>query len=329
VVADPRGGVWLGTKNRGLFQWKDQKFSTVALPSRLSRRTIQALMLSASGDLWIGADSADALFRLRDGKLESLPLPPEHGNVCALAEEPDGTIWAGTNAGLLLRVNGDALLNLTPKLSRAKEAICCLHAAPDGSLWIGYEKRGLGRLKAGKFAIFGPTQGIEEQSISQILHDDRGWLWCADHHGIFRMKLAELEAVAEGRLEKVQPIFNGRGEGWPMLQASGEFWPRALRSSTGEICMSTYAGIAVIRSEREIENPPPPAVVIERLHLNGQPFAAYESRIISGREQNSPLLDLHGLKERISLGKGVRQLGVEFGVISFSGQENVRYRYRL
>ena len=93
--------------------------------------------------------------------------------------------------------------------------------------------------------------------------------------------------------------------------------------------MSTSAGIAVIRSEREIENPPPPAVVIERLHLNGQPFAAYESRIISGREQNSPLLDLHGLKERISLGKGVRQLGVEFGVISFSGQENVRYRYRL
>lgn len=326
VVADPRGGVWMGTKNRGLFQWKDQKFSTVALPSRLSRRVIQSLMLSASGDLWIGADSADAVFRLRDGKFESLPLPPEHGNVCALAEDSAGTIWVGTDAGLLLRVNGDALLKIR---SPEQNPICSLHGATDGSLWIGYEKRGLGRLKEGKFVLFGPAQGIEEQSISQILPDERGLLWCASRHGIFCVKLAELEAVVAGRLAKVQPIFSGRGEGWPMLQASGEFWPRALRSRIGEICMSTSAGIAVIRAEREIENPTPPAVVIERLSLNGQPFAAYESRIMSNPEQKSPLLDLHGLKERISLGKGVRQLGVEFGVISFSGQENMRYRYRL
>ena len=326
VVADPRGGVWLGTKNRGLFQWKDQKFSTVALPSKLSRQVIQALMLSASGDLWIGVDTADALFRLRDGKLDSLPLPPEHGNVCALAEDPSGTIWAGTDAGMLLRVNGDALMKIT---SSEQNPISSLHCTPDGSLWIGYEKRGLGRLKEGKFALFGPAQGIVEQSISQILPDERGLLWCAGRRGIFRMKLGELEAVAAGRLEKVQPVFSGFGEGWPILQASGEFWPRALRSRAGEICMSTSAGIAVIRMDRGIENPPTPAVVIERLSLNGQPFAAYESRIISRREQKSPLLDLHGLQERVSLGKGVRQLGVEFGVISFSGQENVRYRYRL
>ena len=290
---------------------------------------VQALLAAANGDLWVGMDSAETLFRLRDGKVQTLPLPPEHGNVCAMAEDASGTIWVATDTGLLLRSNGDALLNFTSRISSSNEAICSLHCSPDGSLWIGFATRGLGRLKQGRFTLFGKEQRIEEQSISQIQSDDSGWLWCGGNTNIFRLKLEDLEAAAEGRLEKLQPVFSGRGEGWPRVAASVECWPRVLRNRAGEICMATSAGLMVIRPESKLENPMRPTVMIERVSLNGQPFASYESHLISEPQKAAPLLDLKGLHQPVSLGRGVRQLGVEFGLVSMIGQANVRYLYRL
>ncbi len=329
VVADSQGGAWLGTHANGVFRWIDGKFSRISAFDKMSLRVVQALLSAANGDLWVGMDSAESLFRLRDGKLQTFPLPPGHGNVCAMAEDASGTVWVATDAGMVLRSNGDTLLNLTPKLSAWREQICSLHCSPDGSLWIGYATRGLGRLKQGRFTLFGREQRIEEQSISQIQSDDSGWLWCGGNTNVFCLKLEDLEAVADGRLEKLEPMFLGRGEGWPRVAASVECWPRAMRSRAGEICMATSAGLVVIRPECRAENPLRPTVLIERVNLNGEPFAAYESRLISATPQASPLVNLKELHQPVSLGRGVRQLGVEFGVISFLGQENLHYRYRL
>ena len=329
LVADSQGGAWLGTRQNGIFRWRDGKFSRISAFDKMPPLVVQALLAAANGDLWVGMDSAETLFRLRDGKVQTLPLPPEHGNVCAMAEDASGTIWVATDTGLLLRSNGDALLNFTSRISSSNEAICSLHCSPDGSLWIGFATRGLGRFKQGRFTLFGKEQRIEEQSISQIQSDDSGWLWCGGNTNIFRLKLEDLEAAAEGRLEKLQPVFSGRGEGWPRVAASVECWPRVLRNRAGEICMATSAGLMVIRPESKLENPMRPTVMIERVSLNGQPFASYESHLISEPQKAAPLLDLKGLHQPVSLGRGVRQLGVEFGLVSMIGQANVRYLYRL
>ena len=329
VADDLRGGAWLGTRDQGVYRWSEGRFTRVPAFENMRTLLVQAMLPAANGDLWVGMDSADELFRLRDEKLQKLPLPPDHGNVCAIAEDTSGTIWVATDAGQLLRVNGDALLNLTPKLPDLRDQIYSLHCSKDGSLWIGFATQGIGRIKQGRLTLFGWFQGIKEQSISQILSDDSGCLWCGGHSNLFRLKLDELEAVAAGRQEKVQPVFIGRGEGWPGVSTSVECWPRVLRDRAGEVCMSTSRGLVVIRPAVAQYEPPTPELVIERVHLNGELFAAYQSRLFPASAQATPLLDLMNLHHPVSLGRGVRQLSVEFGLVSMTGQANVRYRYRL
>ena len=331
VAADPLGGVWLGTREHGLMRWGDGVFSGVAGTDNPEAGWVRSLLPGSDNTLWFGTVDR-RFYHLQDGRLTLFPVPPAPGHVTALAEDAGKNIWAATLDGLLLRVKGDSLVNETPQVSKPPDAIRCLHATPDGSLWIGYSTCGLGRLKQGMFQRFSKDQGIEEKAVSQILtNDGDGWLWCAGDRGIFRVSLAELEAVAAGKQGKVHPVLCGRGEGWPVMQASCENWPRAARNRSGELCMPMVGGLAIIRPQRGLDHPPEsPVVLLDRLIVNGRCVAAYESGLVEdGTVGGPPPLDLHVHAGDLSLGQGVRQLGIEYDVVSFTGRENVRFRYRL
>ena len=329
VAADPRGGVYLATLNQGLFHWRDGRFTLLDDHNFPANDLVRALFVSSTGDLWIGDFRNKKLSRWRDGSLQDFAVPSGNGKPCAMAEDAAGTLWVATVEGLLLRVSGDILVDATPKIPDGPDPIRGLSATPDGSLWIGYASRGLGRLKQGQFCRFGPEQGLEDEAISQMLADDHGWLWCASNRGILRVKLTELEALAAGNLAKLRPVLCGRNEGWPVMQASSDYWPRTMRSRSGELCMAMGTGMAVIRPEWMVDDPPAPAVIIERLSVNGQPVAAYDNRIAPSHNPAGGVAELYGLTDKLSLGRGVHQLGVEYNVVSFAGQDNVRFRYRL
>jgi len=327
LAAAPRGGVWLGTATAGLYQWREQRFVNAGGLDGVGPHPIRALWACANGDLWVGGDWSQGLRRLRGGATQAFALPPGAGGVAALAEDPDGAVWAASTDGRLVQIRGDAVADRTPLVVPAP--IRCLHFTPDGSLWIGYAARGLGRLRGGRFCLFGPAQGLGTEAVCQILSDDYGRLWGVGGQGIFRVKIAELDAVAAGTLAELRPVLCGPDEGWPAFKAEGEGWPQAVRSRAGELCLPVSAGLAVIQPGRTPDEPPPPVVVIERLSVNGRPVAAYDSAVLSPRDTPARLVDLRGLTNRLSLGRGVRQLGLEFNVVALPNRANVRFRYRL
>jgi signal transduction histidine kinase len=336
VAADPAGGILtsvrtkiFGQERTELIRWRNNDCSSLANTHFNSLTPIiRTLFAGTKGELWLGMQEFGELCRLRDGVFKTFSVPPGNGPVSAMTEDAAGVVWVATVGGLILRVNGDHLVDQTPRLIGAHDAIRSLHTTPDGSLWIGYETRGLGRLLQGRFFLFGQEQGIGDEAFSQIVSDGNGWLWCAGDQGIFRLSRDELDAVATGTASKLHPVLCGRGEGWPVLQAACGNWPQATRSRSGELCMPTGAGLAVIRPG-SVCDAPPPAVVIERVSVNGRPVAVYENNKFPARGQASQTADLCGLAGQLSLGQGVRQLGFDYAAVSFSGQEHVRFRYWL
>ena len=336
VAADPAGGILTsvrtkisGQERTELIRWRNNDFSSLADTNfNILTPIIRTLFAGTTGELWLGMQEFGELCRLRDGVFKTFSVSPGNGPVSAMTEDAAGVVWVATVGGLILRVNGERLVDQTPRFLGAHDPIRSLHATSDGSLWIGYETRGLGRLRQGRFFLFGQEQGLGDEAFSQILSDGNGWLWCAGDQGIFRLSRDELEAVAAGKASKLHPVLCGRGEGWPVLQAACGNWPQATSSRSGELCMPTGAGLAVIRPGR-VRDTPPPAVVIERVSVNGRLVAVYESGKFPARGQAALPTDLCGLKARLSLGQGVRQLAIDYAAVSFSGQEHVRFRYWL
>jgi streptogramin lyase len=270
AAADTNGSVWIGAWGGALYHWAGGQFKDLGLQASLRQKSPRSLLVMRNGDLWIGTDSPDALYRLRGEKLQSFNLPPGHRFIRAMAEDAAGNFWAGASDGLLVRVTGDALVDETAKSSSL--SIRCLHGAANGDLWIGYASAGAGRLRNGSITRFSADQGLPNDYVAQILTDNRDSVWFAGNQGIFQVRERDFDDLANGLATRVWPVVYGRGEGLPGLQASFDFCPDSLRASGDRLFFSMLSGLAEVRLDYARLNYRPPGVFIERVTADERTF---------------------------------------------------------
>lgn len=324
VAADRAGAVWIGTRDHALYRLHDGHLTAWGPTDGLESRAIRSLLTSSNGDLWIGGEVPKALQRLRDGKFRAFDVPPGVRHIRALAEDASGNIWVGTSGGFLLKINGDTVTEEAAPTTGGVMAIRCLWTTRDGTLWIGYAGGGLGRLKQGHFTRITTAQGLYDDAISQILDDDRGWLWFGADHGIFKIRQQELAAMAEGGAACVRSTHYGRDEGLSSLQASFDVAPGAIRSRDGRLWIPMRTALAVINPSELRENPGPPPVLLKRMLVDERTVAAY-----GGGMPVAKVLSLPAAQSVLRLPPRHHRLEFEFTGLNFSAPENVHFRYRL
>jgi signal transduction histidine kinase len=122
------------------------------------------------------------------------------------------------------------------------------------------------RVAGGRVSALGKDRGLPAGQISQILEDDRGYLWVACRVGILRLSRAELNAAAEGRTPTVHPVVFSVADG---LRGSSDFGvgiaPSAWKGGTGELYFATRGGVLKIDPNRLRFNSRTPPVLIERV----------------------------------------------------------------
>lgn len=314
VAAGKTGEVWIGTERGSLYWFAGGKFSELNRADGLAGNLVRSLFVDRDGGLWLGLEFTNSVQYLRDGKWKYFALPISSQPVRAMTQDTEGSVWFGTGDGGLWRAAGDTLVEETANTLPVKHAVQSLATTADGSLWIGYAGVGLGRWKAGKFARIGIEHGLRDEFISKVLPDEQGWMWFASNRGIFRVRRAELDAVAEGRATRVHSISYGRDEALPNLQANYGHGPATLRSRDGRLWFPMLTGLAVVQPEHIPAERPPPPVIIERMLLDGQ-----ELSLAGGKNA----------ADELRLPPGHRKLDFEFTALRFLAPENIRFRHRL
>jgi signal transduction histidine kinase/ligand-binding sensor domain-containing protein len=311
IAQDKAGAIWIGTRQRGLYCWKDGRFSRFGLQNGLAGLTIRSLLADHHNDLWVGLETEHLVQRLHDGQFQSFKQPANSRAVRAMAEDSTGQVWMGTLDGRLLRMSGDQLSEVAQPAAESSHPIRCLSATPDGNLWIGYAAHGVCRLRAGTFSHIGRANGLFDGNICALMPDGAGRMWFGSDRGIFYVTLGQMNDFADGRAKLVQSIFFGRDAGLPSLQAYYGYWPGALRTQAGEILFPTHSGIAAVYPERVHANLTPPNVIIQGLEVDGQ-------KISLAKRGGAPKIPPNH-----------RRIEVTFTAPSFISPEQVRFRYRL
>lgn len=331
LAADAPGNVWIGTRTHRLLRWRDGRMEPWGDVRQIKGQTIHTIVAARNGDLWLGGGDAPAeVLRLRDGKIQTYELTGDVRIIRASVEDAKGRIWFGTSKGVLLRVEGDRLVDETARTTGEPESIRCLYATPDGAVWIGYAGMGVGLLKGDKFTLFGAKTGLYDDYVSQIIADERGWMWFGGNRGIFRVRRAEFEEVAEGRAARVRSIHYGLGEGLPSMQANFGNAPIALRSFDGRVWLAMRTALAVISPERLRDNSKSPPVLLTRMVVGERTVAAYGGVLSPVNSQSAEIADLsQPLRRELKLPPDHRRVEFDFTALSYVGSENVSFRYRL
>ena len=98
------------------------------------------------------------------------------GKVQAILADREGTLWIGTNAGLVRWMKGKLeRFPVTDPLATA--SILALLEDREGNLWVGTETNGLDILRDQRFHTLNTREGLSSDHISTVVEDATGTLW--------------------------------------------------------------------------------------------------------------------------------------------------------
>jgi signal transduction histidine kinase/ligand-binding sensor domain-containing protein len=346
VCQDNSGTIWIGTTGGGLNSYKDGKLANYPVGGAASANFVFSIFPQNNGSLWLSAGEGEDLYQFHDGQLQRSPwgvhgvksLLLDHAGrlwagtkvnvgwysasgrrvfgtedgvpesaVRALAEAPDGTVWAGADDGTLYRCGLTNVQAYRPKDALGLRPIWALFIDSDGTVWAGTFSGGLLRFKDGQFTRFTTAQGLPMDVITQILEDRQGRLWLGTHRGICCVVKSALDACADGKADMVDVVRHLNG--LPTLECSDGYQPACWRASDGRLWFSTVKGVVSVDPDLLGVSSQPPPVAIEGLLVDGQEVSLDNGKVI--------------------VPPGHEQFEFRFTALNFDAPDESRFRYRI
>lgn len=301
------GSLWIGTNTGGVAWLRNGRLTRFGTAQGLPSNDVRALLQDRGGTLWAGTVAGLARFDGRRFVPVRRPGAPADA-VTTLFEDRGGTLWLGTAGRGLVRFRDGEFRAFTRKDGLASNWIMALHEDAQGSLWIGTNGGGLSRLRHERVASILPVHGLWDPIVQAILEDADGRFWMTCNRGFFSTSRADLDAVADGRRDRIESRGFGPGDGLRSTTFSGGQQPSGARDARGRLWLPTYRGLVVV-DPADLPGPrPAPPVLFEDVTVDN--------------------VERPGGAE-VVLPPGSAPLSIRYTAMTLIEPEAVRFRYRM
>lgn len=162
---------------------------------------IEALLLTTSGMIYLASNGLLQSFDPGTGKFTDIPgdygfLSKEGVIPNCIIQSRDGSIWIGTEKGLVLFDPTDQSFEFYgdgggKELPLSNYNIMAIHEDTDGLLWLGTQG-GLNvfNTNTGQIEVFTKRNGLPDNNVCGLLPDDYGNLWISTFKGLSYLERA-------------------------------------------------------------------------------------------------------------------------------------------
>lgn len=309
LAESPEGTLWQGSWGGGVSLLTSDREDLPAKVAGLPDSAVLALFGDRDGTLWVGMNSG-GLAAVEDGHVRDIYTTADgiaHNSVRTIRQTRDGDFWIGTLGGLS-RLRDGRFTTFTAADGLSSEHVRAIYEDGQGQLWIGTYGGGLNRFANGTFTPIGREDGLADNVVSSILEDDSGHLWMSGNRGIFRVAMDELNAFADGELDRVHSVLYGTEDGLLTAETNGGFQPAAWKDTQGRLWFPTVEGVTVVDPADVVASERAPSVAIEAVVVDG--------------ELRSP-------DEAIVVGPGRPNVQFRYSGLNLTAPEHVSFQYRL
>jgi len=180
LYRDRNGVMWVGATGAGIFQYVDGRFLRLVDPATEPLvRDPHCVLEDRAGRLWFGA--GDDFVLCRDGpqwRRYRIPRRLVRPYVSALAEQPDGTVWAGSVSEGLFEFREGKLTVANASSGLSDNFVECLLADHEGNLWAG-TGAGLNRVRRKNLTVFAQSEGLGYGAVHGMAEVAPDVIWAA------------------------------------------------------------------------------------------------------------------------------------------------------
>src|SRR5712691_11429304 len=163
---------------------------TWGVDQELPQGTVYALAQTADGYVWAATQEGFVRF---DGTefvtYDKAAAPQIHNNMTlALLSARDGSLYAATNGGGVVRVEGRRVRSYGVADGMPSDAATALYESGNGTIWIGTQKGLASRQADGRIVTIAGSDGPSPLTVTKLTEDWSGQVWIGTIHGVATFK---------------------------------------------------------------------------------------------------------------------------------------------
>ena len=301
---DSRGHLLIGSQGRLKGVELDDGKLKPYLAHGFDNSVIRAMLLSSSGDQWIGTDTG--LYRYGSQQHDA-PKRLWSGAVRCLLETSSHVLWAGTAEGPM-RFEEGRLVPVAADKPWDLGDVLAISVDRQGELWMATPEHGIVRFAEGGFRTFSTLDGLPTDHVYSVNFGEDDDLWIRSNVGLLRIRRPSIERRILDPASKLQVTLLDSADGLPAanMQPSGN--QGFLRPEEGTLWFATPGGIASLH----------PA---DFRYRASSPHAILEEHVVDQSRR------LPG--SNIVLVPGQSDLELHYTALGSRRPEQVMFRYRL
>ena len=349
VLALQDGSLWVGNGS-AVDILAPGGHSKLSAAEGLPGQDVNALFQDHRGVVWLGLDGK--LMAYEHGRFKEFRRPDgsslDEGDLSAITEDANHTIWVLTSGRGLYRVEGQSVIKVL-SVSSTNRPSGFLAADHDGGIWVGSldgnlmyyrvdqahslslpaqdtsltlmdmavdsddslllsTSNGLFRWDSQHWSVLNSRNGLPGDSVFTAIRDNAGALWLFTQRGFVKIEQSEYEKWRRHPESKLAVEVFDRSDGARPRGSFRPLQPVAAKTRDGKLWFAASDVLQMIDPKQTYRNHIPPPVYIEKVIADHSNY---------------------GFANGIRLPALTRDLEIDYTALSFTVPQKVTFRYML